>query len=220
MVANSPVRGHERVPQVGLAVVVVRQNDVPVRLDDEVRSHYAKSLMLRRDCRPRPAQAAVGGPVHVRMATVVDLVPSHIAVAVVGADQEVVARDPRIVEHLRRTSAFDHHGITEHLSLVGGQTDEGSAFAGEARRLIEVKRAEPAHEPRVVPCVISDHSIYHALPTTRGVAWIVVPGRNPPAHVAPASVDIDQPRFDAPQLQSRPDWKALTIVEPYADVSG
>jgi hypothetical protein len=45
---------------------------------------------------------------------------------------------------------------------------------------------------------------------------MVVPGRNPSVHVAPASDETDQPTFDEPQLYERPDWKMLTIVEPKA----
>jgi hypothetical protein len=49
-----------------------------------------------------------------------------------------------------------------------------------------------------------------------GVAWIVVPGRNPSVQVRPASDETDQPKFEAPQLIDRPDWKTLTMVDPKA----
>src|SRR5207302_479459 len=47
-----------------------------------------------------------------------------------------------------------------------------------------------------------------------GVAYSVVPGRNPWIHVAPLSVEVAHPRFDEPPLLNRPDWNVATMVEP------
>src|SRR4051794_18798368 len=48
----------------------------------------------------------------------------------------------------------------------------------------------------------------------------VRPGRKPDVHVAPPSVERDQPMSVPPPLKKRPTWKAETIVEPFENVSG
>src|SRR5580692_4058874 len=45
---------------------------------------------------------------------------------------------------------------------------------------------------------------------------MVMPGREPLIHVEPASVEVAKPMSDAPPLEMRPTWNALTIVEPEA----
>src|SRR5438309_2895682 len=49
---------------------------------------------------------------------------------------------------------------------------------------------------------------------------MVVPGRNPLVHDPPPSVDVAQPISEEPPSKKRPLWKAATIVDPYAKVSG
>ena len=48
----------------------------------------------------------------------------------------------------------------------------------------------------------------------------VVPGRNPDVQVAPPSVDVTKPMLDDPPPDTRPVWKAETMVVPKANVSG
>ena len=52
------------------------------------------------------------------------------------------------------------------------------------------------------------------------LAKTVVPGRNPCVHEPPASVDVAHPMSEEPPSKKRPLWKAATIVDPYAKVSG
>src|SRR5438309_4878969 len=49
---------------------------------------------------------------------------------------------------------------------------------------------------------------------------MVVPGRNPLVHDPPPSVDVAHPMSEEPPSKKRPLWKAATIVDPYAKVSG
>src|SRR5260370_41879862 len=53
-----------------------------------------------------------------------------------------------------------------------------------------------------------------------GVAKGVVPGRKPLVKLLPPLVEVAKPMSEAPPLKKRPTWKAETIVEPKAKVSG
>src|SRR6266496_6374136 len=53
-----------------------------------------------------------------------------------------------------------------------------------------------------------------------GVEKGVVPGRKPLVKLFPPLVDVAKPMSEAPPLKKRPTWKADTIVEPKAKVSG
>ena len=48
----------------------------------------------------------------------------------------------------------------------------------------------------------------------------VIPVRKPLVNVLPPSVEVAKPISEAPPLKKRPTWKAETIVEPKAKVSG
>ena len=47
-----------------------------------------------------------------------------------------------------------------------------------------------------------------------GVAYTVVPGRNPCVQVAPLSFEVAHPMLFAPPLENRPTWNEATMVEP------
>src|SRR5436309_15821829 len=53
-----------------------------------------------------------------------------------------------------------------------------------------------------------------------GVELTVVPGRKPAVQLFPPLVEVANPMLEAPPLKKRPTWKAETMVEPKAKVSG
>src|SRR5712691_10303744 len=53
-----------------------------------------------------------------------------------------------------------------------------------------------------------------------GVAKTVLDGRKPEVHFFPPLVEVAKPMLEAPPLKKRPTWKAETMVEPKAKVSG
>src|SRR5436305_12002751 len=53
-----------------------------------------------------------------------------------------------------------------------------------------------------------------------GVAKTVVAGKKPAVQLLPPLVEVANPILEAPPLKKRPTWKAETMVEPKAKVSG
>src|SRR6266571_4445766 len=53
-----------------------------------------------------------------------------------------------------------------------------------------------------------------------GVAKTVLDGRKPLVKLLPPLVEVANPMLEAPPLKKRPTWKAETMVEPKAKVSG
>src|SRR5438128_669409 len=53
-----------------------------------------------------------------------------------------------------------------------------------------------------------------------GVAKTVLDGRKPLVKLFPPLVEVANPMLEAPPLKKRPTWKAETMVEPKAKVSG
>ena len=135
-------------------------DDVAVRLDDRLAAQAVHAL--RRHDRRAPCEPAIARRAHQDAVAVAEVVPLVVAVAVVRAGAGVVARDPVLVEVLRRSGVRHRDRPAPGEAAVRGAVDHDRG----AQRAW-VCQAERGDHPDVVLGVERDDRVGRAVEVGR-----------------------------------------------------